>query len=398
MKIKRYVVREMQEAIRLIKQDLGSEALIVSTYKVPAKGIAGLFTPRRLEVTAVLDDNPEPKLAAPRYEPEQIEAPELKPSQPRQLPVGRETPYTPRESLSIEEPAGRRGGKWPVETRSLFDTMVKDQVEAMVPGGPLTRWRRALIDMEIQENIAEHLLSFLEDSNLPEPDEGQLYQELYKQIAALMTPAYQTRERARILTFIGPAGVGKTSTLVKLAAGCSINDHKKIVLVTINMYRMVADEQLKAYGAFLDIPVEEVMTPAELARALEKHNDKDYIFIDTVGRSANNIGQLLELRSFINTVPEPKDVFLVLSSATKNRDLERIVRQFQKTGYSQMIFTRIDETATYGGMLNLICSLGLPVAYLTNGQEIPDDIIKAEPQTIAKLLLKGVYPNEVMAP
>lgn len=420
MKIKRYVVREMQEAIRLIKQDLGPEAIIVSNYKVLAKGLLGFLSPRLLEVTAALDDNPEIKL--------NIDAPPAQltggtgngekgkqtdhSSRDRSLYLaGGEqkedlagqsflyarqegiTAYQSTESLFIEETGNRQER----ETRSLFDTMVSNQVEAGLLDDSLLRWRKTLLDMDVQENIAERLLSFLGNGHhLPDTDAQNLYVNLFKQIANLLAPAYRTKDCARVLTFIGPTGVGKTTTLAKLATRFSLNDHKKIALVTVNTYRIGAVEQLQAYGDFLGIPVDVVMTPDELAKVLERHSDKDYIFIDTAGRSACNTGQILEIKEFLDAVEEPQDIFLVLSLATKNRDLNRIANEFRKTGYSKLIFTKVDETETHGAILNLTCAMGLPVAYLANGQGIPDDISEAGPKKIAKLLLRGVDPDEIM--
>jgi flagellar biosynthesis protein FlhF len=419
LKIKRYLVRDMKEAIRLIKQDLGPEALIVGSYKVPAKGILGFFSPRRLEVTAVLDENTDLKLAIDERSKQLLEdnrqaagqfsapaagtgvLPAAGPNShargknldtiikgPKEGLVAKDFSYPP---LQTDVVAGQLK-----ETGSLFDTMVS-QHAAPLPGNPLQKWREILYGLEVQEDIADKLLSFLDnDSRQAVVDDLIIYDALLKQTTELIAPVYQNREKARILTFIGPAGVGKTTTLAKLATDFVLKGNKEIVLINVNTYRIGYGEQVQAYGDFLGIPTEVVMTPAELASVVENHSDKDYIFIDTQGRSAHNAGQLLELKGFLRAVKEPQDIFLVLNSAVKSRDLNRIADEFQKAGYSKLIFTRIDETETYGAILNLICCLGKPVAYLTDGQVIPDDIREADPRIIAKLLLRGVDPNGVV--
>jgi flagellar biosynthesis protein FlhF len=284
------------------------------------------------------------------------------------------------------------------ENGCLFDKLVSKHVKPAFIGDSTLNWRKMLLNMEIQEGIADYLLSFIGNGQqLPDYNNQDLYANIFKQIAHLLEPAYRSSEHARVLTFIGPSGVGKTTALAKLATKFSLYDHKKVALVTIFTYRFGAVEQLQAYGDFLGIPVEVVMTPAELAKVLESHSDKDYIFIDTVGRSAQNAGQLLELKGFLDAVEEKQDIYLVLSLATKNRDLNKIASEFHKTGYSKLIFTKIDETETHGAILNLICDLGLPAAYLSSGQGIPDDISEADPRKIAKLLLRGVDPYEIMA-
>ncbi|TEB15939.1 Flagellar biosynthesis protein FlhF [Pelotomaculum sp. FP] len=433
MKIKRYVVREMQEAIKLIKEDLGPDALIVSSYKVSAKGFLGFFSPRLLEVTAALDEKPEIKLnmdvppvpqdgetrnivheqigpskaqagtllaGEPAHNSSRVRTLYLATSEQGAGLAGKEllhaqqegvTTGPPTESLFIEEAGNRRER----ETGGLFDTMVSNHLGADLFVDSVHRWRKTLLDMDVQENIVERLLE--NERHLPDTDYHDLHMNLYKQIANLLAPAYRTRESARVMTFIGPAGVGKTTTLAKLATRFSLNDHKKIALVTVNAYRIGAVEQLNAYGDFLGIPVDVVMTPTELAKVLESHSDKDYIFIDTVGRAARNVGKLLELKAYLDAVEEKQDIFLVLSSATKSQDLNKIACEFQVTGYSKLIFTKIDETETFGPIINLICTLGVPVAYLANGQVVPDDIIEAGPKKMAKLLLRGVDPDEIMA-
>lgn len=432
MKIKRYVVREMQEAIKLIKQDLGPDALIVSSYKVLAKGFLGFFSPRLLEVTAALDDKPDIQfnmdvppvqqngetrdIVREQSGPSKAQAGTLLAGEPAHNPSRVRTLYlatneqgagladkellqaqqggvitgSSAESLFIEETGNRRDG----ETGGLFDAMVSNHLGADLFADSVHNWQKTLLDMDVQESIVERLL---DERHLPETDYHDLHRNLYKQIADLLAPAYRTRKSARVMTFIGPAGVGKTTTLAKLATRFSLNDHKKIALVTVNAYRIGAVEQLNAYGDFLGIPVDVVMTPAELAKVLESHRDKDYIFIDTVGRSAHNAGKLLELKAYLDAVEENQDIFLVLSSATKSKDLHKIACAFQVTGYSKLIFTKIDETETFGPIINLICTLGLPVTYLANGQVVPDDIVEAGPKKVAKLLLRGVDPDEIMA-
>lgn len=436
MKIKRYIVREMQEAIRLIKHDLGPEAVIVSSYKVPAKGLIGLFAPRLLEVTAALDENPEIQLNVD-CNPDQMavgvgarsEMPiSLSKSVTRALPYGTQAEYSPvrsifqadstlKESILRSLPVSVKREAEPgtaflserafaeniesrrrVETKGLFDTMVNKQVEVTLNTDPYLRWRKTLVDLEVQENIVEHLLCTLKSQLKPTGDRYQnLYFSLLKQVVSLMEPAYRSKENPRVLTFIGPSGVGKTTTLLKLATRFSLYEHKKIALVAVYTYRIGAVEQLKAYGDFLGIPVEVVMTPAELRKVLESYSDKDYIFIDTAGRSARNISQVLELKGFLDVVREPKDVFLVLNSATKSKDLTNIAHVYRKINFSKLIFTYVDETESLGSILNLVCATGVPVAYLADGQGIPDDINEADPKKIAQLLFRGVDPYEVMA-
>ncbi len=430
MKIKRYVVKEMREAIRLIKQDLGAEAIIVSTYKVSAKGLLGFFAPRLLEVTAVLDETPEVELnvncppaqmvvaAAGATQGQNIAPKDLTGAYPGITRTGRarnRSLYlaggageysTGCASLPFEEDIvtnhiaarnvkGRRGKE---EGGNLFEMMVNKHVEEGAGGSLVLRWRRVLLDLGIQENITDYLLSGLCDEQNDQGGECRdIYYNLLNKIAYFIETSCHLTYGAKVMTFMGPPGAGKTTTLAKLATRFSLYEQKNIALIAIYSYRIGALEQLQSYGDFLGIPVEVVMTPAELAKALKYHSDKDAVFIDTVGRSARNSGQVLELKGFLDAVEEPQDVFLVLSAASKNRDLIKTAGEFRRIGYSKFIFTKLDETETCGSIINLVCNMGAPVAYLADGQSIPDDIYDATPKKIAKILFRGVDPDEVMA-
>ena len=511
MKIKRYVVKEMNEAIKLIKQDLGPEAVIVSSYRVPSKGLAGFFMPKLLEVTAALDETQDEgkrskklplKLAAAGgdkiakkagppaevypFRPQEEEEPqeqELKTSKqallemlesvetaaktaeagqaaPSEAPVAADAdfktmlfnlgaspepagsaerfaaamgvglgeaaereapaprlqavsaPAAPEAAVTVTgenpppaapvplTPAASGAGLVPVNAglnlapvpaapgSSLFGLMVKNELNLVVSED---NWRQLLLDVDVEEAVADLLLAdFRTDLGEQAVSPDGAYISLRKKAIELMEPAYKNVGKARVLTFVGPNGVGKTTTLAKLATLLSFNEGKSVTLVAIQSYRLGPSEQLKEYAAILGVPVEIVMTPADLSQALEKHQDKDYILIDTAGRSARNSGQLLELKSFINAVREPQEVYLVLSITTKNRDLHRTVREYLRIGCTKLIFTKLDETDTFGSILNLVITHGLPAAYLSDGQVIPDCINEAGPRSISELLLRGI--------
>lgn len=435
MKIKRYLVREMQEAIRLVKQDLGSEAVIVSSYKVPGKGLIGLFSPRLLEVTAVLDENPEIKLSV-GYPPAQM-AVSGDVSVPARtlnaavrphasLPSGRGAAQSRHRNLFLEDNFSEdefndsdllaqelrkeliedaltsritaKSQDRPEVRGHFLETMVNTQIKAGQNGDPGHGWRKTLLNMEIHESIVDCLLQDLGDEQKQSVyNYERFYFSLQKQVTSLMETAYHSKNCARVSAFIGPPGVGKTTTLVKLATKFSVYENKNIAIVAVCNYRMGVVDQLKAYGDFLNIPVEVAMTPAELVKALNNHTDKDLVLIDTFGRSARNAGEVLELKGFLDAPGEPLDIFLVLSVATKNRDLAKAAHEFRRVGYSKFIFTQIDETETHGSILNLVCASGAPVAYLSDGQRIPDDISEANPKKITKLLFKGVDPDGIVA-
>ncbi|WP_031518112.1 flagellar biosynthesis protein FlhF [Desulfofalx alkaliphila] len=401
MIIKKYVVDEMHQAVQKIKEDLGADAIIVSSQKVPGQGIMGFFK-KRLEVTAVLDDS---KDALPR-EPKRLKEPEQ-----AEIPEAATSPVRPEQDRPDQGAAGDAGSSPPRDFKPLFKAeilnnleqqekerllaMLEQQLEQKDKVGSkdfTQRWLTALTGIDIDHGIAKKLLAGLEQSlkdGVGDKDD-LTKMALIGKATQLLKPAYKGIGDAKYLAFIGPPGVGKTTTLAKLATGFKLMEGKKVALITVYTYRYGANDYLKVIGSTIDAPVEVVMTPAELRQAVEKHADKDYILIDTVGRSSKRTGQVLELKGFLEALNGPKNIFLVMSASTKNRDLYRIAKDFQIAQYNGFIFTKVDETETLGSLLNLVSKTGIPVQYYTDGQSIPDDIKQVQPKMLAQLILRSV--------
>ncbi len=256
----------------------------------------------------------------------------------------------------------------------------------------LARWEQNLLESGINENIICTLLQGIQVDSSQEQEEidALIYEEVRNKAYSLLSDVYRDTERKRILVFIGPTGVGKTTTIAKLAARFALFQHKKMGIITIDTYRIGAVEQLKTYGEILDVPVEVVMTPPELREAVDRNSDKDCILIDTSGRSYKNVMQLRVLKGFLEKIPE-SEVFLVLSSTTKESDLMKNVENFGSLGFSRFILTKTDETDSLGSILNLALDLKKPVEYITNGQSVPDDIELIHPGKLAEMVLGGIF-------
>jgi flagellar biosynthesis protein FlhF len=191
------------------------------------------------------------------------------------------------------------------------------------------------------------------------------------------------------MAFIGPTGVGKTTTLAKLVAQFALFRNKKAALLTIDTYRIGAVEQLKTYSEIIGVPLDVVNTPEELKDSLQRHRDKEAIFIDTAGRSVKNKEQVLELQRFIDLIPERRDIFLTLSATTKGKDLSKIIEEYQRLKFNKLIITKIDETLNLGCIVNVADQAGMPVVYVTKGQNVPDDIEELSPEKAAGMVLRG---------
>ena len=195
------------------------------------------------------------------------------------------------------------------------------------------------------------------------------------------------RHGVRIVSLIGATGVGKTTTLAKIAARFVLEKGVKAALITADTYRISAVEQLKTYSDIIGLPLEIVYSPDELKVAIHKHKDKDLVLIDTAGRSQHNDYQMKELQDFL-AVDGRIEKHLVMSATTKERDAEDILEKFSVCKPDRVIFTKTDETGSVGLILNLLSKRDIPVSFLTNGQSVPDDIIPATPAELARLLLR----------
>ena len=195
------------------------------------------------------------------------------------------------------------------------------------------------------------------------------------------------RHGVRIVALIGATGVGKTTTLAKIAARFVLERGVSAALITADTYRISAVEQLKTYSDIIGLPLEIVYTPGELSKAIRKYRNKDLILIDTAGRSQHNDFQMKELQEFLG-VNSHIEKHLVMSATTKQKDAEEILEKFSVCEPSRLIFTKTDETSSIGIILNLLYEKKLALSYLTNGQSVPDDIIPATADMLAGLLLR----------
>ncbi len=398
MKIKKFVAPDMQLALQQIRQELGEDAVIVSTIKEPIRNIRDLLGHRNIEVTAAVDDVIQ-KAAQPYLitdgnndHVQQVVSNEL----PAQIIPGRLIPAKlPEPILPI---AGQEDNGW-------FKVILQQEIDKEGNGmensmenntdGIVLKWKKIFRHMEVDETVINNIFKDFAENNINNILDEDIFKiHIRNKIIDLLKPAYDKSKSARIYTFIGPSGVGKTITLAKLATKLKVIEKKEIGLISIFNHRFGTTDKLKFFGEIIGIPVDIVTNPAELIRAVETHRNKEAVFIDTEGRPSKNRSQVLELQSFLGAVGEQQNICLVLSTPTKNRDLIRIANDFMPTGFDKIIMTKVDETDTYGSMLNLISNTGVPVVYVANGSNVPDDIERITPKRLAEILLGGAGSDE----
>ena len=357
MRIKRYVANTMQQAIAQVKADFGDEAVILHTRRYRS-GLLGLLGRARVEVIAAAEG--ERSLAVLR-----------------QKELERARAATLEALQSLQE-----------EVRSL-KRMLGDQpaAGARMPQG-VARALARLREQDIPEDECQALLEPLAEGGDDAEDERWVWEQLAARLTAAVptVPPWDFARKPVIAPLVGPTGVGKTTTIAKLAANFAMLDKRSVGLVTVDTYRIAAVEQLRAYANIMGLDLAVAYTPDELRRAVDAMADRDLILIDTAGRSQHHPMHMAELRAFLEALKEP-EVHLVVSATTRLADVQQVVERFRATGFQRLIVTKLDETRAYGSLYMLPRWAGVPLAYLTTGQSVPDDIEVADGEQVARLIL-----------
>lgn len=243
------------------------------------------------------------------------------------------------------------------------------------------------INVETARTITGFLRQSLTEQELSDP--GKILETITSTIQDVIKvnpPIFKQGQAQHRIALVGPTGVGKTTTLAKIAASYLSKYSNSISLITIDTYRIAAVEQLKVYGEIMQLPVDVVITPEQLKKAIAKHSDKDLILIDTAGRSPRDSYSIDELASFLD--PELQlGKHLVLSAGTRENELLDIIARFDTLGISNTIFTKIDECSSLGVLLNIQIQNSTPLSYMTNGQRVPEDLIEISPKIVADLIM-----------
>lgn len=251
-----------------------------------------------------------------------------------------------------------------------------------------------MTDNEINEQYAKDIIDEIDRNCKADVTMDFMLSEIYQRMILKLGKPYVMEEDEKIpkvVFFVGPTGVGKTTTIAKIASSFRVEHKKKVALLTADTYRIAAAEQLRTYANILEVPFRVVYTAKEIADAVEDFKEYDYILVDTTGHSPNNEAQCESMSDLIHSVDTnaSKEVFLVLSASTKYRDLMRTADIYKEITDYKLIFTKLDETSTLGDIYNLKLYTGATLSYVTCGQNVPDDIEYFNPQSTVKQLLGG---------
>lgn len=414
MIIKKFQGKTEAEAVETAKKELGSAVVIMNVRSVKRKGLFSFLLPQLTEVTVALEEEPErivvPAIKKEEQPPQSFVSEIVKSAAPREgdeaAPESEEPENKPgpffaenkQKENVIEEKLDSLHTLLEQQLQKADEGKEEEKEEDKEEANEMERFIKllynAMLDNEVNELYANQIIDEIEKSNKPNmPFDYALTNTYQKMILKFGKPAeiVSAKKGIKMVFFVGPTGVGKTTTIAKIASKFSVEGGKKVALLTTDTYRIAAAEQLRTYANILEVPFRVIYAAEEVDQALIDFKDYDFILVDTAGHSHQNTVQREAMGNFIHSVDGKveHEVFLVLSATTKYRDLLSIADTYSAMTDYKLIFTKLDETTTLGNLLNLRLYTNASLSYVTCGQNVPDDIEIFNPQKTVKQLLGG---------
>ena len=396
MIVKKFTGATETEAVLAAKEELGSNAVVLNVKTLKQRGIFRFFRKDKVEITAALEEKEFVKDEI--HKPDGLVKNDGGRAGDEKLQTAIEEKLDSLHVLLKNQMEKEKNTARNLE-KTLNDDAAVQQSEADEHKDSsnfkfLQLIYNKLIDNEVDEKYANQLIEEADRNKKPNIPFDYILASIYQKMVLKfgksegITPA---DKGPKIVYFIGPTGVGKTTTIAKVASSFSVEEKKKVALITTDTYRIAAAEQLHTYANILEVPFLVAYTEEELTEAVANFREYDYIFVDTAGHSHQNEDRMELLGKFLDATKESAEqqVFLVLSATTKYSDLKRIAEQYRKVTDFQLIFTKLDETTALGSLYNLKMYTETPIAYVTCGQNVPEDIARFNPQKTVKQLLGG---------
>ena len=386
MQIKRFEAKDMTTALKMIKKELGPEAVILSARSLKVENrILGSIKTAGVEVTAATDTYHRPGAA------------HTDPYAAGQSTGDRRAHgKTPKNKVfmhavqkKIKSFAQRREPDNSVEGRRIGITDIPaDFFQHLLSQGV-----KHSVAKEMVEALDKKLLS--KQSDFKEIIVSKVTEVLKGKRNTPIRPS-QNQSEPKVMAFIGPTGVGKTTAIAKLAALQAIQRHKKVALITIDSYRIAAAEELKVYAKAIGIPMKVAGTPSALMAAINEFGNYDFILVDTPGINAKNSSEIDDLNSYLKAI-RPVDIHLLLSAGGKEADLFNIIERLSAVNLHYLIFTKLDESITVGNLINFLSKIQLPLSFMTTGRQVPDAITTGSIEKIVRQLM-ATYPEDLRLP
>lgn len=362
MQIKRFEAENMAEALRLVKQEFGPEAVILSAKSLEKKmGVFGYMKRPGVEVTAAKDT-----------------------LYPETEKTSSDKIRKFKNSVNKKSFIGSFGGGR-IALKNKPDDIFRNHDRE------LADLKQRLLSQDVEESIVRTLIEKVNRIALPKKllkdNELKLCLiHVLREMGVTAGPIRIKPGKRKVIVFIGPTGVGKTTTIAKIAAIQAVKMKKQVALITMDNHRIGGIDQLKIYAKIIGIPIEVASTEKEFKECLKRLKDKNLILVDTAGISQTNEYKFTELRIFFNKV-RCAETCLLLSATTKNDDLIDILAKFKVFPVSNLLFTKLDESTSYGNIFNQLIRSTIPVSYFTNGQQVPEDIENATLEKLVDLII-----------
>lgn len=415
MIIKKFQAKNEEEALALAKKELGSEVTMIHSRNVKPKGFFSFLKKMQVEITVAKEeemDRPEVQAKSAIAEVNRArKKAEEKESKPKHLDLTADddiaeerralkeekTETAVEEKLDniqslLEQKLSKRADEEKERERKNIEEAKEQDAQRQEMLDFCRLLHRTLIENEVTENNANELVDEIRQNYASGMTMEHMLSYVYQKIILKFGKPVRiapSEKGAKVVFFIGPTGVGKTTTLAKVASRFRLMENKNVALFTTDTYRISATDQLKTYANILGVPFHVIYEAKELVEQYERYKDYDYILVDTAGHSHKNEEQKKDMMSFLEALPEdvPTERHLVLSATTKYKDLLAIADAYKEMTDYRLIFTKLDETRECGNLLNLRLYTGEPISYVTNGQNVPDDIEVFNPQSVARSLL-----------
>ena len=403
MIVKKFIADTMKDAMLKVKDELGSDAIILKSEKKTKGGVFDFGEAvYEFVVTAAIDRVPIKKIEKNKKNIKYVaktnlvngKLPEVVPEEVNSQTSNKLNDFAGKfKIVDLKSNLKEIEGKLDTVANHIKYNEMPNLPESLVPF--YIKMKNSSVDEKIIKDIMMNIyMNFkgkeFEDKKLIE---NEILEQIKEKLNTTTIKEKKVYTGPRVIALVGPTGVGKTTTIAKMAFNKKIFGDKKVALITADTYRIAAIEQLKTYSNITQIPLEIVYKPDQIKKAIRKFEKYDIVLVDTAGRSQRNLEQLSELKNLLYE-GGILDVFLVLSMTTRDEDQKDIIERFSAINFNRIIFTKLDETTGFGGMLNSSVNYNIPISALTYGQNVPDDIELAKKDKIAKMIL---YPEKVIS-
>ena len=422
MNVRTYLAHSMEEAVQAVRRDLGSDAVILETRSTRRGGFLGLFATTVIELRATTADQVRPRRTKEQSPPAITTSTPARDAylassvEPARTPLGhqarreqtrnmakamlREIDSPPAE-VPVQPNSGEGIREELDEIRGLVERVLKVQQHASPEQDPPVAEEvfdlyLDLLAQECSEELAADALNTVTSTLAPDElaDQQRVRHALVNHLATFIPVAdgsllsTSPDDRPLTMALVGPTGVGKTTTVAKIAAAYRLRQGRTVGLITLDTYRIAAVEQLRTYADIIGVPMEVARSPEQLSEILERMSHLDVVLIDTAGRSQKDSDRISELRNWLQ-VAQPHEVHLVLASTASRAVLMSEAEEFSAIGIDRVVLTKLDEAVSYGMLVEVTHRIGRKLSFITTGQEVPDHIETARPSRLAELVLNA---------